>query len=352
MAALPAAVNRLVDLVAERTGSLGNKVALDESTLLDRSDSVALHPPGRISANGSCRLLETLDGWLAINLPRQDDFTLLPALMGRWSEEPGWEDLARHVSTRRTRDVVASATELGLAASRLGEREETSPLPRLLSPAQRRHRSGRGLKVVDLSTLWAGPLCGAIFAKMGARVIKIDNPDRPDPTARQHPFHDRLNGAKQRMTARLSDPAGWDGLLDLVSSADILITSARPRAFEAAGWTLNTLRDRNPGLVWVAITAHGWREPAGLRIGYGDDATVAGGLVCWSEDRRQPAFAGDALADPLTGLAAAASACGALLSGQSGLIDASLAGTAAGVHHWLARSDNSENKTARAEALT
>ena len=79
--------------------------------------------------------------------------------------------------------------------------------------------------------------------------------------------------------------------------------------------------------MWIAITAQGWRGDAAMRVGFGDDCAAAGGLVRWDEDR--PQFVGDALADPLTGLTAATLALEALAKQQCGVIDVSLARTAA-----------------------
>ena len=83
-------------------------------------------------------------------------------------------------------------------------------------------------------------------------------------------------------------------------------------------------------LIWIAITAHGWRGTDGQRVGFGDDAAVAAGLVATSDDGR-PAFMGDAMADPLTGMSAAAVALCAHCQGAGGLYDISLRGCAARV---------------------
>ena len=83
----------------------------------------------------------------------------------------------------------------------------------------------------------------------------------------------------------------------------------------------------NPGLLWIAITAHGWRGEGAMRIGFGDDCAAAGGLV--RREGAAPLFLGDALADPLTGLTAATWALEAIAAGRSGLLDVALAQTAA-----------------------
>jgi crotonobetainyl-CoA:carnitine CoA-transferase CaiB-like acyl-CoA transferase len=79
--------------------------------------------------------------------------------------------------------------------------------------------------------------------------------------------------------------------------------------------------------VWASITGHGRRGPAAARIGFGDDAAVAGGLVSW--DDQGPCFTADAVADPTTGVVTAAAALDALAAGGRWLLDVSMAGVAA-----------------------
>ena len=93
--------------------------------------------------------------------------------------------------------------------------------------------------------------------------------------------------------------------------ADVVVTSARPAALERLGLSAERLKRKT----WVAITAHGAVGCGALRVGFGDDCAVAGGLVAWVDGA--PRFMGDALADPLTGVEAAL----AVLGGGRGLID-------------------------------
>jgi len=93
---------------------------------------------------------------------------------------------------------------------------------------------------------------------------------------------------------------------DLVAGADVVIEGSRPRAL--AGWGLDADQAVAGGATWVGITAYGRAQ--GDRIGFGDDVAAGAGMVTWREpsNPRQPShpcFMGDAIADPLTGLAAA-----------------------------------------------
>jgi crotonobetainyl-CoA:carnitine CoA-transferase CaiB-like acyl-CoA transferase len=215
---------------------------------------------------------------------------------------------------------------LGLAIAIVGE-TPAAARPCAVERYGEQHRTHKRLRVVDFSSLWAGPLCGSVFAAMGAGVVKIESLERPDTTARAAPLlHQRLNGAKHMKQLSLRSAEGLAQLSHEVASCDVLITSARARALTALGFTREALFAANPALIWIAITGHGWTSN---RIAFGDDAAVAGGLVAWNGD--EPRFIGDAVADPLTGLAAAACALEALANGGGAFIDAALAQTAATV---------------------
>jgi crotonobetainyl-CoA:carnitine CoA-transferase CaiB-like acyl-CoA transferase len=183
--------------------------------------------------------------------------------------------------------------------------------------------------VIDLSALWAGPLCGGLLAAAGARVIKVECIGRPDTIRRSSPvFFDLLNAHKESLALDFTRPLDRARLRSLIARADVVISSARPRAFERLELVPESLVAEHAGLTWVAITAHGWSGPRRNWVGFGDDAAAAGGLVTFATDG-SPMFAGDALADPLTGIAAAAGALQGIARGGGVLIDASLAATAA-----------------------
>ncbi len=310
------------------SGVLGRRVAIDADEVLDRSPFIVLAPPGRCSPNGSCRLLRAVDGWVAVNLPRESDFELIPAWVGGDTQDAGWARVEQEIARRGWREVVADARLLGLPVAGVQEMAGMGPGVSL-------HRLGAGgrtgrLNVVDLSSLWAGPLCGGIFSRMGAEVTKIESLSRPDPTRAMPGFHARLNGGKRDVSLDFSDPADRAVLRQRLVGADVVITSARLRAFEQLGLAPQEIFAANPALVWVAVSGYGWTGDAADRVAFGDDAAAAGGLVRWGEDG-VPGFGGDALADPLSGLAAAAGALSALSQGGGYLVDVAMAQVAAGV---------------------
>jgi crotonobetainyl-CoA:carnitine CoA-transferase CaiB-like acyl-CoA transferase len=158
----------------------------------------------------------------------------------------------------------------------------------------------------------------------------VESIRRPDPTSDATPeFFRRLNGRKSLLGLDLTAPDGQVRLRELVEEADVFVTSARPRAFASLSLSPANLFAANPSLVWVAITGYGWTGDAAMRVAFGDDSAAAGGLVRWTP-QGDPRFLGDALADPVTGLAAAVAALQALVAGGGVLIDAAMARCAAG----------------------
>lgn len=298
-----------------------------EPALLARTAASFAYRPARVSANGSCRLLRAGDGWVALNLPRAEDLALVPALLGREPQDELWAAIESLAARSRARSFVARARLLGLAAARLGE---TRAAPdRCDSPGGAARRWSRAPRVVDLSALWAGPLASALLARAGCDVIKIDGRAEPDRFgAASRPGIGRLDDGKRVLRLRLHDRDDRAELARLIEDADIVITGMRPRALAALGLDPVRWLQADAARLWIAISAHGFHGPRGLRVGFGDDCAVAGGLVD-VDGAGAPRFRGDALADPLTGLRSAALAFESLASGRGGFLDVSLAGTAA-----------------------
>ena len=153
-------------VAADIAGLLG--VEVDAATILTgRAAIMNLARPGRISAGGATRLLRTVDGWCAVALPRDDDVAALPALMevGAFTGDP-WTVLSRWVATRSTDEVVERASLLDIAVAALGETAAEPPTVRRCGTSTGPRRAD-GLLVADLSSLWAGPLCGQLLARAG-----------------------------------------------------------------------------------------------------------------------------------------------------------------------------------------
>ena len=329
MSPIAAALDPLCAQVANLTARHGVRVDAAALGVLDREGQLPLDPPGLISANRACRLVRAADGWIAVNLAREEDQDIVPAWLRR---EPGpdpWASIGAEAPAREAEELVADAILLGLPAARVGEvtaKDPAAPQLRLGAPMGAGRRQ---VRVVDLSALWAGPMCGAILAEMGAEVSKVESDRRPDPIRDTTPeFFRRLNGRKSHVRLDFTAGEGRARLAAEVAAADILISSARPRAFEGLGLAPQSVFAANPSLVWVAITGYGWTGPAGERVAFGDDAAAAGGLVRWTRGG-EPRFLGDALADPVTGLSAAIGALTALEAGGGVIADVAMARCAA-----------------------
>lgn len=316
--------------IATHAASLGGQICVEAMGVLNRHGLIDLKPPGVWSANRACRLVRASDGWVALNLARHDDRMLVPAwLRCRVMRTNPWPGILR-VARRRTRgDLVTDGRLLGLPVAAVGEIPPTDSAVPVWRMGRAAQRSGTNLRVLDLSSLWAGPLCGAILAELGAEVTKVEAISRPDPVRDAAPeLFRRLNGKKNLARYDFSSIAELHRLRVAMSNADIVISAARPRAFRQLGLEPESIFALNPSLIWVAITGYGWHGAHADRVAFGDDAAAAGGLVSWTKTGA-PRFLGDALADPVTGLAAAAAALDALLSGGGVLVDAALAQCAA-----------------------
>ncbi len=318
--------------IVERIVDLGRTSGVDPFDLIvERARAAGLHRGGATSCGGVTRLLPCADGWIACTLARPEDRDLLPAWFG---EEIGpradpWAVVEALAGDRTATDLVDSAALLGLAVARPGETDPgPEPVRRfpLGTTAGRRHARPF---VIDLSSLWAGPLCARLLADRGAEVVKVESSARPD-GARQGParFYDRLHGGIEAVALDFRTDAGRAALHELLGVADVVIESSRPRALEQLGINAARIAGEGP-TVWVSITGHGRERTARDRIGFGDDAAVAGGLVAW--DEQGPCFVADAIADPLAGMAAAVAAVEAIDRGGGWLLDVALARVAAHV---------------------
>ncbi len=208
----------------------------------ERAAIAGLHRRGSTSVGGATRLLPARDGWVAVSLARPDDVALVPA----WLEldeppEDPWRAISAAVSGRPSGEVVERGRLLGLPVARLREARPAGGAPRqpVLGRSLGAARPTPTLAdtvVVELGSLWAGPLCGSLLATAGARVIKVESTDRPD-GARRGPrqLFDLLNAGKQSVALDLSTPAGREGLARLLARADVVIEASRPRALEHLG---------------------------------------------------------------------------------------------------------------------
>lgn len=323
----PAAIPSCARGVLQAIRALAPSVAetLDGAKLLsERAAILGLQRCGTISPNQGCHLLQARDGWLAINLVRDDDWTLVPA----WLEQPGvdgWDKVKQGVRQRPVQWLLERGRMMGLALA-------AAELPAQRAHWYRVHGYGSQRQspsptatplVVDLSSLWAGPLCSHLLQLAGARVIKVESSTRLDGARRGSPrFYDLLNSGKQSVALDLSINSGRQQLHSLLRRADIVVEGSRPRALRQMGIDAEQLVSTVPGLTWVGISGYGRTEPEANWVAFGDDAAVSAGVAAACGN--PPVFCGDALADPLTGMHAALASLAFWRGGGGKLIDLSL----------------------------
>lgn len=290
----------------------------------ERAATQQLGPSGRVSCGGASRLVRCLDGWIAVSLARPDDFAAVPA----WLESDGcdWSTIESLLASASTAPTVERAGLLGLACAAVGERLAGGSGIRIETLGDAAPKRVDELVVVNLASLWAGPLAADVLARCGAKVITIESTSRPDGARAWPTFFDDLHRRCEFVALDFGDDGCRRRLAELLRSADVVIEGSRPRALEQLGIDARDLTCSGPR-VWVSITGHGRDEPNAHRIGFGDDAAAAGGLVGWVND--EPRFLADAVADPITGLAVAATILQLNASGGRWLVDAPLAGIAA-----------------------
>ncbi|MER7686342.1 CoA transferase [Streptomyces sp. NPDC097610] len=177
-----------------------------------------------------------------------------------------------------------------------------------------------GLRVLDLATLFAGPLAATMLGDFGAEVVKVEHPAKPDPSRGHGPSKDgiglwwKLLGRNKRtITLDLSRPGGRATLLRLAATADVIIENFRPGTLEKwdLGWA--ELSAANPRLVLARVTAFGQFGPYAHRPGFGTLAEAMSGFAAITgEPDSPPTLPPFGLADSIAGLATAYAVMAAL----------------------------------------
>jgi crotonobetainyl-CoA:carnitine CoA-transferase CaiB-like acyl-CoA transferase len=193
-----------------------------------------------------------------------------------------------------------------------------------------------GLRVLDIATLFAGPLAATLLGDFGADVIKVEHPVRPDPSRGHGPSKDgvglwwKLLGRNKRtITLDLSKPGGRTTLLRLAAGADVVIENFRPGTLEKwdLGWP--ELSAANPRLVLARVTGFGQFGPYARRPGFGTLAEAMSGFAAITgEPDAPPTLPPFGLADSIAGLATAYAVLTALAArdrtGEGQVVDMAL----------------------------
>jgi crotonobetainyl-CoA:carnitine CoA-transferase CaiB-like acyl-CoA transferase len=171
-----------------------------------------------------------------------------------------------------------------------------------------------GLTVLDLTRVLSGPYCTMLLADMGARVIKIEHPDRGDDTRAWGPpfvhgesaYFLSINRNKESVTLDFKRREGRALLDRLIAKADVLVENFRPGTLDRHGLDYKTLAAAHPALVYCSISGFGQSGPQRDRPGYDAVVQAEGGLMSVTGAADGPPYRlGVAIADLVAGLLAA-----------------------------------------------
>ncbi|MBL1069011.1 CaiB/BaiF CoA-transferase family protein [Streptomyces sp. 7-21] len=190
-----------------------------------------------------------------------------------------------------------------------------------------------GLRVLDLATLFAGPLAATFLGDFGAEVIKVEHPRKPDPSRGHGPSKDGvglwwklLGRNKKTITLNLSTPGGREVLLRLAKDSDVIIENFRPGTLERWGLGWDELSAANPRLVLARVTGFGQQGPYARRPGFGTLAEAMSGFAALTgEPDGPPTLPPFGLADSVAALTTAYAVMTALAgrdrTGQGQVVD-------------------------------
>ncbi len=211
-------------------------------------------------------------------------------------------------------------TEEATPAEAPWPRENTGPL--------------KGLKVVEMGQLIAGPFCGQLLGDMGADVVKIEPPGKGDPMRDwgrgEYPlWWEVVARNKRSVSANLRVPEGQALARRLIAEADILIENFRPGTLEGWGLSPESLHADTPGLIIVRVSGYGQTGPYAARAGFGGIGEAMGGwrYIVGDADRapsRMGVSIGDALAATYGCLGALAALRHRDATGEGQVVDSSL----------------------------
>ncbi|MCW2830555.1 MAG: hypothetical protein JWP31_1247, partial [Aeromicrobium sp.] len=261
-------------------------------------------------------------GSVALSLARPTDLDLVPVLVGDDVEGDLWDAVAAWAARSDPDDAIGWARTLGLPAAAVPDAPLATGRPPVdaVRGAPRAPVTGAA-RVLDLTSLWAGPLAARLLGLAGADVVKVESRARPDGARRgPAPFFDLLHAGHRSIALDLDDPDDRHTLRLLAEASDVVLEASRPRALRQLGLVAADLVAA--GVTWASITAYGRDVDEGMRVGFGDDVAASAGLVAGPPGR--PLFCGDAIADPLAGVTAAAAVASALASPHAWLLDVSM----------------------------
>ncbi len=194
-----------------------------------------------------------------------------------------------------------------------------------------------GVRVLDLSRVFAGPLCGQVLADFGAEVVKVEHPGRGDDTRdwgmrigkTETTYYNSMNRNKRSITVDLQSPEGVQIIHDLLPQFDVVIHNFKTGGAEKLGLGYERLKAFRPDLIYCAVAGYDSSGPEATRPGY--DLVIQGeaGLMALNGEAGQPPLKfGVAVVDMMTGMYAAQAVLAALFrrerTGRGRLIEMAL----------------------------
>ena len=188
-----------------------------------------------------------------------------------------------------------------------------------------------GVRILDLTHVWAGPLATRTLADLGADVLKVEsgyargpavlptktglypNNDAGDEPWNRNGFLNKLNRNKKGVSINLKDPRGRDLLLKLVGECDVVIENFSATAMQRLNLDYDVLKSVNPNIIYVAMPGYGVSGPNSDFVAFGpsvEPMTGIGAIMGYSND--EPHVSAVALSDPIAGVGAAAAVLTAL----------------------------------------
>ena len=178
-----------------------------------------------------------------------------------------------------------------------------------------------GVRVLDLSRVFAGPLCGQVLADFGADVIKVEHPGRGDDTRdwgmrigkTETTYYNSMNRNKRSITVDLQTPEGVKIIRDLLPQCDVVIQNFKTGGAEKLGLGYEQLKAIKPDLIYCSVAGYDSSGPEAKRPGY--DLVIQGeaGLMAINGEASQPPLKfGVAAVDMMTGMYAAQAVLAAL----------------------------------------
>ena len=275
-------------------------------------------------------MVAAADGVLAVSLARTSDTEAVPAWLGIGDLGGGdvWAVVATQARDKPVAELLERAEWLGLA---VGEAVRPPPPEEPCRFIDAGPAGSDRKQVLDVSSLWAGPLCASLLGGFGFEVVKVEAPGRPDGARYGSPaFYERLNQGKKETIIDLGSEDGRHRFQNLCRRSAVVVDGLRPRVW--ANWGIDPQEmAESAGLVWVSISGHG-----DDRAGFGDDAAVSGGLWLPDPAGGLPWFVADAAADPIAGLVACRAAAEALDAGRAGLVEVAMSQAA----NWVRAGDD------------